>query len=53
MQPRAPQARVAPQRDFRDAPGHSNAPHVERNGNWLGHDAGPGEGTYVHVEYLG
>jgi hypothetical protein len=28
----------APARDYRDAPGHPNAPHVDRNDRWVGHD---------------
>ena len=50
----APQQRAAPaaqraapaQRDFRDQPGHPNAPHVETNGKWVGHDAGPNDARY-------
>ena len=35
----APQ-RVEHQNDFRDFEGHPNAPHVDRDGRWVGHDFG-------------
>src|SRR5580693_8076092 len=28
-------------RNFQDAPGHPNAPHVHSDGRWIGHDSGP------------
>lgn len=37
-------------RDFRDQPGHPNAPHVENNGHWVGHDAGPNDPRF-HLEH--
>jgi hypothetical protein len=48
---RAPREAPAPhgapaQRDFRDQPGHPNAPHVETNGQWVGHDAGPNDARF-------
>ena len=62
----APQAHGAPQdhgtpqahdshsapagRDFRDAPGHPNAPHVENNDHWVGHDAGPSDARF-HIDH--
>ena len=30
--------RIEHQNDLRDMPGHPNAPHVERDGRWVGHD---------------
>ncbi len=52
---RAPHEASAPhqgqeQRDFRDHPGHPNAPHVEHNGQWVGHDARPNDERY-HLEH--
>jgi hypothetical protein len=42
----APQRSAPAQRDFRDQPGHPNAPHVETNGRWIGHDAGPNDARF-------
>lgn len=40
------QGRDQGRRDFRDQPGHPNAPHVHTNGEWYGHDMGPGDARY-------
>lgn len=39
-----------PPRDFRDAPGHPNAPHVHSNGEWLGHDSGRDDSRF-HLDH--
>ena len=42
---------AAPQtRDYRDAEGHPNAPHVHPNGQWVGHDTGRGDVNY-HLDH--
>jgi hypothetical protein len=47
----APPPHPAPaQRDFRDAPGHPNAPHVHLDGHWVGHDTGPADPHY-HLDH--
>ena len=33
-------------RDFRDQPGHPNAPHVHSDNRWIGHDSGRGDANY-------
>jgi hypothetical protein len=39
-----------PKRSFADAPGHPNAPHVEDNGAWAGHDSGKNDPHY-HLDH--
>lgn len=36
--------------NFRDVPGHPNAPHVERDGRWVGHDYGRDDARF-HLEH--
>jgi hypothetical protein len=38
-------------RDYRDAPGHPNAPHVHTDGKWIGHDTGPNDPHY-HLDHV-
>jgi hypothetical protein len=45
-QPPAP----TPKRNFSDAPGHPNAPHVHADGTWVGHDTGPSDPHY-HLDH--
>jgi hypothetical protein len=37
-------------RNYSDAPGHPNAPHVHPNGQWVGHDTGPADPHY-HLDH--
>jgi hypothetical protein len=39
-----------PNRNFSDAPGHPNAPHVEPGGKWVGHDTGRNDAHY-HLDH--
>jgi len=47
IQQRTAEHGAAWQRDFRDAPGHPNAPHVHSNGDWIGHDYEPGDKRFL------
>ena len=33
-------------RNYQDKPGHPNAPHVDKNNKWVGHDTGPNDARY-------
>ena len=37
-------------RNYRDAEGHPNAPHVHDNGKWIGHETGPADPHY-HLDH--
>lgn len=41
-----PDQHYSRQRDFRDAPGHPDAPHVHRDNRWIGHDYQPDDRRY-------
>ncbi len=41
---------VQAKRNFSDAPGHPNAPHVDENGTWEGHDSGRKDPNY-HLDH--
>jgi hypothetical protein len=41
---------VAPAHDFRDQPGHPNAPHVHANDVWVGHDSGRND-SHLHLDH--
>jgi hypothetical protein len=43
---RTEQAPAAANRNFRDQPGHPNAPHVDAGNRWVGHDSGPDDPHY-------
>ena len=44
-----PSRQAAPARDYRDEPGHPNAPHVHSNDQWVGHDSGRNDPHY-HID---
>ncbi len=50
QQEQRPQERggTAPRQDYRDQPGHPNAPHVEADGRWMGHAGGD---AHYHLDH--
>jgi hypothetical protein len=47
---RTPPPPAAREHGFRDMPGHPDAPHVEHDGRWVGHDAGPNDRRF-HLDH--
>jgi len=47
---RTPPPHAQEKPDFRDAPGHPNAPHVHPDGKWVGHDSGRADANY-HLDH--
>jgi len=43
--------REAPQRQYRDVPGHPEAPHVHSDGEWVGHDRNRSDDRRFHVDH--
>jgi hypothetical protein len=43
-------AAAQPNRSFKDADGHPNAPHVHPDGKWIGHDTGKNDAAY-HLDH--
>lgn len=56
---RAQETALSAGRGFADKPGHTDAPHVHRNNQWIGHDSGPDDPHYhldhpwQHGQFLG
>jgi hypothetical protein len=48
--PQAHPAAPVQNRNYSDAKGHPNAPHVHTNGTWVGHDSGPADPRY-HLDH--
>src|SRR5260370_41417900 len=46
---RTPPPAAQREHGFRDAPGHPDAPHVEHDGRWVGHDWGSADRRF-HLE---
>jgi len=46
----APAHENAPKQNFRDQEGHPEAPHVHRNGQWVGHDYGRDDARF-HLDH--
>ncbi len=43
-----PAERSSPQGNYRDQPGHPNAPHVDEHDNWVGHEGG---NAHYHLDH--
>ncbi len=46
---REPHAPPAEHRDYRNGPGHPNAPHVHDDGRWIGHESGRND-VHYHLD---
>ena len=48
--PQQPASRQPDRQDFRDHEGHPDAPHVHRDGEWVGHDRGRDDDRRYHLD---